>query len=146
MHSFLPYFASGTQPTVNARCQHTSGHTRIQETKFVFAVASEHQRRRESLRMRQNLWRNIASQTLTPLSHCVSSPLDCAQTVGGTSLPARGGTNGRTDLTLGCDGMLSSLNMEDSEKRIMILLFARSACWPNGIRLESRKLAQTKGT
>ena len=30
------YFGSGIQPTVSARCQLIHGHTKIQETKFVF--------------------------------------------------------------------------------------------------------------
>ena len=40
------YFGSGIQPTVSARCQLIHGHTKIQETKFVFVVESGPQRKR----------------------------------------------------------------------------------------------------
>ena len=43
------YFGSGIQPTVSARCQLIHGHTKIQETKFVFVVVSGPQRKRGTL-------------------------------------------------------------------------------------------------
>ena len=43
------YFGSGIQPTVSARCQLIHGHTKIQETKFVFVVESGPQRKRGTL-------------------------------------------------------------------------------------------------
>ena len=43
------YFGSGIQPTVSARCQLIHGHTKIQETKFVFVVESGPRRKRGTL-------------------------------------------------------------------------------------------------
>ena len=98
--------------------------------------------------LRQNLWRHIASQTLTQQLRCVSSLLACAQPVGGISLPARGVKTGMRsgNQVQGAVGMPLRWNTEDSKKVHMIPMSVKCVYWQSGIQLESQKGMQTRGT